>query len=94
MPKRPRSGAVIKPARVVAPIKRKLRQLEFDRTRRGALADQQIQLVVLHRRVKFFFERRKQAMNLVDEEHVAFLQVGQQGGDVAGFFDRRAGGGF
>ena len=31
-------------------------------------------------------------MNLVDEKHVAFLKIGQQGRDVAGLFDRRTGG--
>ncbi|MPN60535.1 hypothetical protein SDC9_208263 [bioreactor metagenome] len=30
-------------------------------------------------------------MNLVDEQHVALLQIGQQGGKVARFFNRRAG---
>src|SRR5687767_11183093 len=37
--------------------KGELRQVEFDRTGRGALTDQQIELVVFHRRVKLFFER-------------------------------------
>ena len=31
-------------------------------------------------------------MDLVDEKHVAFLKVGQQGSDVARFLDRRTGG--
>ena len=30
-------------------------------------------------------------MDLVDEKHVAFLQIGQQRGDVAGFLDCRTG---
>ncbi len=62
--------------------------------RRATLSDQEIELVVFHRRIELFFKRGQQTMNLVDEEHVAFLKVGQQGGDVAGFLDRRAGSGF
>ena len=32
-------------------------------------------------------------MNLVDEQHIARFQVGQQGGDIARLFQHRAGGG-
>ena len=70
---------------------RELRQLEFDRTRSGALPDQQVKLVVLHRGIKLFFQCGQQAMNLIDEQHVAFLEVCQQGSDVAGFLDRWTG---
>src|SRR5687768_4221151 len=71
-----------------------LRYFEFDGTGSGALTDQQIQLIVFHRRVQLFFQRRQQTMDLVDEEDVAFLKVGKQSRDVAGFFDCRAGGRF
>ena len=70
---------------------RELRQLEFDRTRRWTLSDQKIQLIVFHRWIKLLFERRQQAVNLVDEEHVAFLKVSQQRRDIARFLDCRAG---
>src|ERR1041385_2381109 len=73
---------------------RELGQLELYGTRGWTLSDQKIQLIVFHRRIKLLFQCGKQAMNLVDEEHVTFLKVGQQRCDVAGFLDRRTGRGF
>src|SRR2546423_9831586 len=66
-----------------------LRQLELDRARTRALPDQKIETEVFHRRIKFFFERGEQAMNLVDEEHVAFLQIRQQRRNIASLLNRR-----
>ena len=53
------------------------------------MPDQQIETEVLHRRIKLLFECRQQPMNLIDEEHVAFLQVRQQRRNVSRLFDRR-----
>ena len=58
------------------------RQVEPDRARRRALADHQVELVVLHRRIEDLLHRRLQPVDLVDEQHVARLQVGQNGGKV------------
>ena len=72
---------------------RELRQLDLDRARRRPLADDQVELVVLHGRIEDFLDRRVEAVDLVDEEHVALLEVGELRGEVAGLGDHRAGGG-
>ena len=50
---------------------RERRQVELDRARRRALADHDVELVILHRRIQHLLDHRRQAMNLVDEQHVA-----------------------
>ena len=67
-------------------------QVDADALGAGALADHDIQRVVLQRRVEHLFHLPGQAVDLVDEEHVALLQIGQQGGKVAGLLDGRAAG--
>ena len=59
------------------------RQIELDRPRPGALADHQVELRVLHRRIQNFLDHRAQAMNLIHEQHVARLEVRQQSGQIA-----------
>ena len=68
------------------------RQIEFDRARRGPFADHDVQLIVFHGRVEDFLDRRPQAMNLVDEQHIALAQIGQNRGQIGGFFHHRSGG--
>jgi hypothetical protein len=58
----------------------------------GPVADHDVELEVLQRRVQDLFHHRAQPMDLVDEQHVAGLQVGQQRGQVAGLLQHRAGG--
>ena len=70
MPKRSRSGDVSSPARVVAPTSVKGWYGELDRARRRALADHDVELEVLDRRIQDFLDHRAQAVNLVDEQHV------------------------
>ena len=50
--------------------------------RGGALADDDVQLVVLQRGVELFFEDGLQAVDLVEEEDLALAQVGEDGGEV------------
>ncbi len=69
------------------------RQVDPHRARRRALADDQIELEILHRRIQHLLDGGLQAVDLVDEQHVARLQVGQDRGQVAGALDHRAGGG-
>ena len=69
------------------------RQVDTHRARRRALADDEVQLEVLHRGIQHFLDGGLQAVDLVDEQHIARLQVGQDGGQVAGALDHRAGGG-
>ena len=49
-------------------------------------------MVVLQRGVEDFFDHRGQAVNLVDEEHIVFFQVGQQRCQVLGLFKHRTAG--
>ena len=93
MPKRSRSGRVIRPERVVAPIRVKgARSIRIDRAA-GPSTDDQVELEVLHRRVEDLLDRRRQPVDLVDEQDVARLQVGQQCGEIAAALDHRARGG-
>src|SRR5436189_2967570 len=61
-------------------------QLELDRSCSRALADHDVEAVILHRRIEYFLDGRIEAVDLVDKEHVAFLEAGEDGGEVAGFF--------
>ena len=92
MPKRSRSGVVNSPARVVAPIEGEFGEVDLHRSRRGTRADDEVELEILHRGIKDLLDRRVEAMDLVDEQDVARLEVGQLGGEVAGLGDDRPGG--
>ena len=70
-----------------------LRQLDLHRARRRPLADDQVELVVLHGRIEDFLDGRVEAVDLVDEEHVALFEVGELRRKIAGLGDHRAGGG-
>jgi hypothetical protein len=50
---------------------------ELDRAGARPLADHEIELIILHRRIEDFLDRRIETMNFVDEEHVAFLEPGK-----------------
>jgi len=56
---------------------RERRQIELDGARSGALADHDVQLIILQRRVEDFFDDRTQAVDLVDEQDVARFEIGQ-----------------
>ncbi|ULA59780.1 MAG: hypothetical protein LZF60_160110 [Nitrospira sp.] len=62
----------------------KPRQFEFYGPRRSTLSDHQIKLVILHRRIERLFHRRRQSVNLIDEQDIAFLQIGQNRGQIPG----------
>src|SRR5690606_38757914 len=49
--------------------------------------------VVLHGRIEYFLYYRAHAVDFVDEQHVAFFQAGEYGGQVAGLFQHRPRGG-
>jgi len=68
MPKRSRSGVVIRPERVVAPTSCERIERDLDRARRRPFADHQIELVILHRGIKDFLDHGIEAVDLVDEE--------------------------
>ena len=58
-------------------------QVEPDAPGRRALADEDVELEVLHGRIEDLLHRAVQPVDLVDEEDVALLEVGEQGGQVA-----------
>ena len=68
------------------------RQVEADRARRRAAPEDDVELEVLHGRIKQFLNRAAHAVDLVDEQDVARLEVGQDGGHVAAAHERRPGG--
>ncbi len=69
-----------------------MRQIQTDRIGRRALADDDIDRVVLHGGVKDLLDRTIEPVDLVHEQNVIFLQVGQQCRQITGLFDRRSGG--
>ena len=87
MPNRSRSGPVSSPVRVVAPTSVKHRQLETNRSRGRALADDDVEHEVLHRGIEDLFDRTIEAVDLVDEQDVARFEVGENRGEVAGALD-------
>ena len=62
------------------------------RARGRALADDDVELVVLERGVELFFEHGLEAVDLVEEEDLLVAQVGEDGGQVALDLQRGAGG--
>jgi hypothetical protein len=58
--------------------------------RRRPLPDDDVQLVVLERGVEFFLQHRLHAMNLVEEQHLALAEVGQDRRQVALDLQRRS----
>ena len=83
---------MISPVRVVAPTRVKRGRSSRMRPGAGALAEHDVELEVLHGRVQDLLHRPAQAVDLVDEEHVALGQVGEDGGQVAGPHQGRSGG--
>src|ERR1700737_3042923 len=72
---------------------RERRETIADRSRSGSLTDNQIDLVVLHRGVEVLLGRRRQAVDLVDEEHLAGCELAEHGDKIGGALNHRACGG-
>ena len=72
---------------------REARQIDLHRARGGALADDEVELEILHRRIEDFLDRRIEPVDLVDEQDVAVLEIGQERREIARLGDHRAGGG-
>ena len=92
MPKRSRNGVVSRPARVVAPTRVNFGSSIFTERAAGPFADDQVELVILHRRIEDLLDRRVEAVDLVDEEHVALFEIGELRREIARLGDDRAGG--
>ena len=69
-----------------------MRQVEPDGVRAGALADDDVDGVVLHRGIEDLLHRAVEAVDLIDKENVVLTQVGQKRREVARLFDGGAGG--
>ena len=93
MPKRSRSGVVSKPGARGRADEREVGEIDPHRARRRPLADDQVELKILHGRIEDFLDRRLEPVDLVDEQHVALFEIGQERGEIAGFGDDRPGGG-
>ena len=78
------------PARVVAPTSVNGGRSSLTRARRRAFADHDVDLEILQCRIQDFLDHRRQAVNLVDEQHVVRFEIGEQGGEVAGALQHRA----
>ena len=68
-------------------------QVDLDRSRGWTRIDDDVEAKVLHRRVEVFLDRRVQAVDFINEEHIALLDVCEHACEVAGLFDLRARGG-
>ena len=77
MPNRARSGALIRPCRVVAPMGRERGHGDGMHPRARTRADDQVDPVVLKGRVQHLLDIRQQAMNLVNEEDLLGLHGGE-----------------
>jgi hypothetical protein len=66
-------------------------QVQPDGPGGGPLAQHDVDLEVLHRRVEDLLDRAGKAVDLVDEEDVALAELGEHGGEVAGPLDGGAG---
>ena len=52
-------------------------EVDLHRARRRPRADDEVELEILHRRIENLLDRRIEAVNLVDEQHVARLEIGE-----------------
>ena len=68
-------------------------EIDLHRARGRALADDQVELEILHGGIEHFLHRRIEAVDLVDEQHVALFEIGQECREVARLGDDGAGGG-
>ena len=67
------------------------RDVEADGASARPLADDDVEREVLHRGVEHLFDAVREAVDLVDEEHIMLLQIRQESGEVAAPFDGGAG---
>ena len=67
-------------------------EFEGDGGSAGSLANDDVDAEVLHGHVEHFFGRAGHAVDFIDEQDVAFHEVGEHGGKVAGAFEGGPGG--
>ena len=93
MPKRSRKGRADQSRARSGADQGERRQVDADGPRRRPLADDEIELEVLHGRIKDFLDGGTEPVHLVDEQYVLRLQVGEDGGQVPHLGDDRTRGG-
>jgi len=59
------------------------RKIDPHRPRPRPLADDEIELEILHCRIEDLLDRRRQPVDLVDEEHVAWFEIGEERREIA-----------
>ena len=69
---------------------RELLQRHLHRARARALADHDVELVVLERRIEDLLDRRRHPVDLVDEQHFALAEIGEDRREVARLLEHRA----
>ena len=89
MPKRSRKRRRQQPGARRRADQGELREIDLDRARRRPGADDEVELEVLHRGIEDFLDRRIEAMDLVDEQDVVRLEIGELRGEIARLGDHR-----
>lgn len=67
-------------------------QVDLYASRIGARVDHDVDAVIFHGGVQVFFHDGIEAVDFIDEQHIAGIQVGKQTGEVAWFFEDGPGG--
>jgi hypothetical protein len=70
---------------------RELSEINANRACRRPLTDNEVELEVLHRRIEDLFNRRVEAMDFINKEHVALFEVGQKCCEITGLGNYRTG---
>ena len=72
---------------------RERRKIDAHAARARAFADDDVEVIILHRGIKDFLHRRREAMDFIDEQHVARFEIGEKRREIARARDHRPGGG-
>jgi hypothetical protein len=68
------------------------REVESNRTSGGAFAQHDVELKIFHRWVQHLFDIPAEAMDLVDEKHIAFAEASEDRGEISGTVESWTGG--
>lgn len=78
------------PVRVVAPTRVKRGRSILTERAPWPLANDQVQLVILHGWIEDLLHGMVEPMDLIDKEHVPGLEAGEDGGQIPGALNYRA----
>src|SRR4029077_7318844 len=67
-------------------------EVDLHRARRRPGADDEVELEILHRRIENLLDRWIETVNLVDEQYIARLEIGELPSEIARLADHRTGG--